>query len=141
MDSTGRFPYCTSRGHGYILVGCHVASNAILGIPLKNRRAATITAAWNLLQEKISSAGFPPNAWVLDNETSQDLCSAMRKRHVSFQFVPPHNHRANAAKRAIQTFKNHFKAGLASFDPNFPIAEWPFGSSFSYPQSPSACKS
>ena len=38
--------------------------------------------------------------------------------------MPLHNHRANVAERAIQTFKNHFKAGLASVDEQFPIAEW-----------------
>ena len=38
--------------------------------------------------------------------------------------VPPHTHRRNLAERAIQTWKNHFKAGLASIDPNFPLTEW-----------------
>ena len=38
--------------------------------------------------------------------------------------VPPKTHRSNAAERAIQTYKNHFKAGLASLDPDFPIKEW-----------------
>lgn len=33
-------------------------------------------------------------------------------------------HRANAAERAICTFKAHFLAGLSSCDPNFPISEW-----------------
>ena len=48
----------------------------------------------------------------------------MTKYNESFQLVPPHTHRANAAERAIQTFNNHFKAGLASLDPDFPVAEW-----------------
>ena len=38
--------------------------------------------------------------------------------------MPPHNHRRNSADRAIQTFKNHFIAGLASTDPNFPLSNW-----------------
>ena len=38
--------------------------------------------------------------------------------------MPPHNHRANAAERAIQTFKHHFKSCLATIDPDFPIREW-----------------
>ena len=33
-------------------------------------------------------------------------------------------HRRNAAERAIQTWKNHFLAGIATLDPNFPIQEW-----------------
>ena len=31
---------------------------------------------------------------------------------------------SNTAERAIQTFKNHFKAGLSSVDPEFPMTEW-----------------
>ena len=38
--------------------------------------------------------------------------------------MPPHIHRRNSAERAIQTFKNHFIAGLASTDPNFPLSNW-----------------
>ena len=38
--------------------------------------------------------------------------------------MEPHQHRVNAAKRAIQTFKNHFLAGLATIDINFPIQLW-----------------
>ena len=30
----------------------------------------------------------------------------------------------NAAERAIRTFKNHFIAGLASIDNQYPIREW-----------------
>ena len=48
----------------------------------------------------------------------------MGKNKIKFQLVPPHSHRANAAERAIQTFENHFKAGIASLDPDFPISEW-----------------
>ena len=33
----------------------------------------------------------------------------------------PHSHRRKAAEYAICTFKNHFVAGLASVDINFPI--------------------
>ena len=46
------------------------------------------------------------------------------KNPVQYQLVPPHTHRANAAEGAIQTFKNHFKSGLASLHPDFPVAEW-----------------
>ena len=38
--------------------------------------------------------------------------------------MQPHIHRRNSAEHAIQTFKNHFIAGLASMDPNFPLSNW-----------------
>ena len=48
----------------------------------------------------------------------------MIKNQTTFQLVPPHTYRANAAERAIQTFKAHFTAGLASVDPDCPVSEW-----------------
>ena len=48
----------------------------------------------------------------------------MNKKEIQHQLVPPHNHRANSAERAIQTFKSHFKSILATVDPDFPIAQW-----------------
>ena len=124
MDLTGRFPHCSSRGNEYILIAYHYDSNTILGIPIKNRQAATISQAWQQLHTKLTTAGIPPNTWILDNEISQDLILSMAKQKTSFQLVPPHTHRANAAERAIQTFKSHFTAGLASVDPEFPVTEW-----------------
>ena len=41
-----------------------------------------------------------------------------------YQLVPPHIHRRNAAERAIQTFKNHFIAGLSSVHKLFPMHLW-----------------
>ena len=75
LDLTGRFPYCSSRGNQYILIGYHYDSNTILGVPLKNRQATTITIGWNTLNDKLKQAGEKVNIWVLDNESSQDLKS------------------------------------------------------------------
>ena len=33
-------------------------------------------------------------------------------------------HRRNAAERAIETWKEHFIAGLSSIHPHFPMLEW-----------------
>ena len=38
--------------------------------------------------------------------------------------APPNAHRQNAAERSIRTFKNHFIAGLAACDPDFPGYLW-----------------
>lgn len=47
----------------------------------------------------------------------------MTKKRINFQLVPPRIHRANLVERVIQTYKNHFKAGLATVYPDFPLAE------------------
>ena len=124
LDLPGRFPHCSSRGNQYIVIAYVYDANAILGVPIKNRQAGTITAAWQTIHHQLQAAGAAPNLWVLDNEASTELKQAMTKKDTKFQLVPPYTHRANAAERAIQTFKNHFKAGLASLDPDFPITEW-----------------
>ena len=53
-----------------------------------------------------------------------NVCGVQHEQHVKFQLVPPHIHRRNAAERAIRTYKNHFIAGLASTDQNFPLHLW-----------------
>ena len=58
---------------------------------------------------------------MLDNECPEKLKEHFRSRGISFQFVPPHLHQINAAKRSIDTFKDHFISGLASANPSFPI--------------------
>lgn len=40
------------------------------------------------------------------------------------QLVEPNNHCTNAAKHAIQMFKNHFISGLCTTDANFPLQLW-----------------
>ena len=40
------------------------------------------------------------------------------------QLVEPHNHRSNAAERAIQTFNNHNIAGLCTCNEDFPSVLW-----------------
>ena len=72
----------------------------------------------------LSNRGRQPELYILDNECSNELKSAMTKHKIDYQLVPPHAHRGNAAERAIRTFKHHFLSGLASTYPNYPVNEW-----------------
>ena len=45
QDLTGRFPVRSTQGNEYVLVGYHYDANCILGLPIKNRTALTLTAA------------------------------------------------------------------------------------------------
>jgi hypothetical protein len=60
----------------------------------------------------------------LDNQASSALKNFFTTHDVEYQLVPPHCHRRNAAERAIRTLKEHFVAGLASADPDFPLHLW-----------------
>ena len=111
-DLTGRFPMKSSQGNEYILVAYHYDANYIHGIPIKNRKAASITAAWKEMHTLFHRAGIAPSTYVLDNETSADFETALSEESTTFQLVPPHTHRRNLAERAIQTWKITIKLAL-----------------------------
>ena len=99
-------------------------SNSILSRPTKTKQAREMTDTWTKLFEHLQMNGYAPELHILDNECSYEIKQAFQKYNVKFQRVPPHVHRRNAAERAIQTWKNHFCAGLATCDPKFPLIEW-----------------
>jgi hypothetical protein len=123
-DQTGRFPVQSSRGYTSVMILYDFDSNAILSKPIKTRQASELTTAWTALHTRLQSNGYAPSLHILDNECSDELKKAFRKYNVDFQRVPPHSHRRNSAERAIQTWKNHFCAGLATCDPKFPLTKW-----------------
>ena len=124
IDLTGKFVAASSMGNNYILIIYDYDSNAILAIPLKNRRAESILQAYKTGHAHLCAAGCKPKLQRLDNEASQALQEFLTNENVDFQLVLPHLHHRNAAEWAIQTFKNHFIAGLCSTDKDFPIHLW-----------------
>ena len=119
-DLTGRFPVQSNRGANYILVVYEYDSNAILVRPLCNRTAPEIKSVFQNVVHYLTVRGLRPRLHTLDNEASIILRNYLRSEDIEYQLVPPHIHRRNASERAIRNFKNHFIAGLASTDPNFP---------------------
>ena len=100
-DLTGRFPYRSSRGIEYILVGYHFHGNTRLAAALQNGTAGTIIDMWTILDERFTQSGMQLHTYVLDNEISRELKETMRKKEITFQIVSPHSHRTNLAERAI----------------------------------------
>ena len=123
-DLTSRFPIQSNRGTNYILVVYEYDSNAIIVRPLRNRTASEITRVFQSVIHYLQARGLRPRLHTLDNEASTILRDYLRSEAVEYQLVPPHIHQRNASERAIRTFKNHFIAGLASTDPNFPLSNW-----------------
>ena len=76
------------------------------------------------MRKLLRSRGITPKMHVLDNECYKVLKEYMEEENENFQLVPPHLHRQNAAKRAIQTFKNHFIARIVSTHKDFPLHLW-----------------
>jgi hypothetical protein len=80
--------------------------------------------AFDLLIQFLIIRGLRPSLQCLDSEAYLALRNYLTKQGIYYQLVPPHIHRRNNAERAIQTFKNHFIAGLCSVDQNFPLKLW-----------------
>jgi hypothetical protein len=123
-DQTGHFHTPSNRGNHYIFLLYHYDTNSIHTLAIPNRFAATIRDAWETTHLHLLHLGHPPELHILDNECSADLRKAFTKYNVLFQRVPPKEHRANAAERAIRTFKNHFVAVLNTVNSRFPLDLW-----------------
>ncbi len=59
-----------------------------------------------------------------NNIVLKAVCEFLKVQDIKVQIVEPNNHSVNAAKRAIQTFKDNFIAGLCTVDKNFLIQLW-----------------
>jgi hypothetical protein len=91
---------------------------------MKNRGDKEMARAFDILIQSLIIHGLKPFLQRLDNESSLAVRNYLTKQGLTYQLAPPHIHRRNNAERAIQTFKNHFIAGLCSVDPNFPLKLW-----------------
>ena len=111
-------------GNRYIYVMYDYDSNAISVQAILNKQAHTIANAWENLTNRRNMNGHKYNNFVTNNEILVELKNAFKKYNIKYECVPPKIHRRNVAKRAIQTFKNHFLEGLAICDPKFTIHEW-----------------
>ena len=80
--------------------------------------------AFNDIIQHLDDKGYKPNLNVMDNECSKAVEQFIKKKNVDIQLVAPHNHRVNAAERAIRTFKEHFIAALATIDIKCPLQLW-----------------
>ena len=123
-DQTGRFPVRSSRGNQYLMVAYIRDANAIIAIPIKNRSESSLLAAYSSLYDQLTSAGLKPTLQICDNECPATFKKFLKLNDINLQLVPPYDHRTNPAEKAIDTFKSHFLAGLASLPPEFPLHLW-----------------
>jgi len=119
-DQPGRFPKKSMKGSQYMMVLTESDSDAILVEPMKNRTSGEMIRAYQTLINRLSSAGIAPKQHILDNECSSDF----KETNMTYQLVPPHDHRRNKAEKAIHMFKDHFVAILCGADTSFPLNLW-----------------
>ena len=90
----------------------------------KKIKNETTVAAFKTNIEYFKKRNFKPVFNIIDNVATKAVKSYLEDEGIKMQLVEPHNHRSNAAERAIQTFKNHTIAGLCTCDEDFPSVLW-----------------
>jgi hypothetical protein len=125
-DLTGKFPIPARIGVRYLLIMFSEEANYIHAEPLRSRSATDFVTSYENGIKFWKKHGVTPTFCRMDNETSTLLEEFCRRQSppISIQYVPPGNHRANKAERAIRSWKNHFISGLVSTDNNFPMEAW-----------------
>ena len=73
---------------------------------------------------RMRQQGITPAHQVLNNEVSQTYKNYIRDSGISYQLVPPDDHRRNIAERAIQTWKNHFVVVISGTAATLPLHLW-----------------
>jgi hypothetical protein len=92
---------------------------------MKSQSVAEWVKAFGVVFNEMMVKCFIPKLQTMDNEDSAALTNYFTEKEMNYQLAPPpHCHITNAAERAIRTFKDHLKAGLATVDPDFPAHLW-----------------
>jgi hypothetical protein len=123
-DLTGNFPFMSLDGSVCFFVLYHYETNSILATPITNLDDKSIFEAYKANFEMLEAKGYKPKVNVMDNQATKYIKKFLTEKGCKLQLVEPHNHRVNAAERAIQTFKDAFIAALATTDRDFPLQLW-----------------
>jgi len=123
-DLTGKFPFMSLDGNQCFFVMYHYESNVILVKPLLIWMTSQFL--WRIrtcsITSKARASRLKSTSWGQSGyQTSKHF---LTKNDCLLQLVESHNHRLNAAERAIQTFKDHFISGLRTTDVDFPVQLW-----------------
>jgi hypothetical protein len=115
-DLTSAFPVRSFKNMQYLCVVYVYDLNAIIVRAMPTRTDASMITAFTEVITTLRARGYHPALNVMDNECSAAVEKHIKASKISIQLIPPHNHRVNAAKRAIATFKERFIAAFVTID-------------------------
>jgi hypothetical protein len=120
-DGTGAFPIQSFHNMQYVFVAYIYDLNAILVHAMPSKIGGAMIAAFMDILADLNARRYSPMLNVMDNECSKAIKVHIQSNHMDIKLVPPHNHRVNAAKHAIATFKEHFMSALTTVNRNCPL--------------------
>ena len=115
VDATGLFK-TDDLTVWYDLIMYSEIGNYIHQETMENRSAASYEEAFNNGLKFFRDRDIPINVLRLDNEQSALISGICIKNNIKLELVPPGNHRANSAERAIDTWKSHKISMMATAD-------------------------
>ena len=95
-----------------------------MSTPITNLDDKSIFDTYKANFEMLEAKGYKPKVNVMDNQATKYIKKFLTEKGCHLQLVEPHNHRVNAAERAIKMFKDAFNAALATTDMEFPLQLW-----------------
>eukprot|EP00804_Cyclotella_cryptica_P023062 CCRYP_000315-RB/>CCRYP_000315-RB protein AED:0.40 eAED:0.36 QI:0/0/0/1/0/0/2/0/250 len=98
---TKPFPHASGRGNRYQMILYHTDSNSICIEPTKNRTEGELILACTRALPCMQSCGLSPRRQVLDNKASTAYKQAILDSGMTYQLVPPDDHRRYVSKEAI----------------------------------------
>jgi hypothetical protein len=123
-DITSAFPVCSFKSMQYVFVAYIYNLNAIIVRAMPSCADVSMVQAFTKVISILKSGGYHPALNVMNSKCSTAVEKFIRSKAINIQLLPPHNHWANAAKRAIVTFKEHFIAALATINMLCPLQLW-----------------
>ena len=123
-DQTGKFPHVSIRGNKYQIVLHDIYRNSTWVEAMKNKTKSEIILGQTCSLACMNLCGIKPKHQVLDNEAHIAYKEAIRKSWITYQLVPPDEHRRNISEKEIQTWKNRFIRVLCGTVASFPMHLW-----------------
>ncbi len=106
------------------MVGIDLDANYIFYKLMKNRTEGKMITAYQRMVDRMKLSALGLKHQRLDNQCSAKFKECIMESGMTHKLVPLDCHHCNIAKRAIQTFKNHFISILSGVDNRFPFSLW-----------------
>ena len=87
---------------------------------MRRRSTNNLITARHAILARMKDQGIVPQHQILDNEISKAYKEEIALTNMTYQLVPPDDHRRNIAEKAIQTWKDHFIGALSGTAATFP---------------------
>ena len=107
-----------------MMVLAHIDSDSIWVEPMKNITEGEMMLSRQQALKIMHAVGIIPKRQVLYNETSMAYGQEIMATGMTYQLVPPDDHRRNIAEKTIQTWKDHFISVCRGVYAHLPMHLW-----------------